>query len=334
MRSERKGCLKSGIEVIVAATLGILALLTFVLHVRWSVVPLNARETTLFSILEFLLTLGFGWFSTRAISRAEFESSLKQFAISAYRRIADIETMLTRLQSQTRQVVGAEPGLEPHLRAIDAVVGDMSQLVRSSIADWTDVVGEELLTREQLARLEQERVDLRFELSTQNARPDAESRLRRVNQELSYLRNRLSRQLKPFLSRQPGKADDRRIAEWIAREHRRQNGFTLTIVTGDLYSQERHHARLGEGEILRLIRAKEHPARAIDAVDANSAVIGRMQNLSPLSYEDFVAGLDLCYGGFPLSTRVVVVREAEQREDGYYCWIDVKVARHPAIEKE
>jgi hypothetical protein len=333
MRAERKGSLKRGVELIVAATLGALALLTFALHVRWSSVPLNARETALFSILEFLLTLGFGWFSTRAISRNEFENSLKQFAVSAYRRIADIERMLTRLQYETRQAAKAEPALESHLRSIEAVVADTSQLVRSSIADWTDVIGEELLTLEQIARLEHERAELRFELSTQHARPDAETRLRRINQEFSYLVSRLPRLMR-IERPKPARPTDKDVAEWIAREHHRYEGFELTIVTGDLYRQERHHESLQAGELVRLVRAAEHSGDAIDAVDSGGAVIGRMQNLSPVSYEEFVAGLEKCYGGFPLSARVVEVNEPEQREDGYYCWVEVKVAREPAIEDE
>src|ERR1700730_15326474 len=91
-----------------------------------------------------------------------FEQSLKKFAISAYRRIADIERMVERLHTEVREMISDAPKSEiTNLRIVDAIVSDTGQLVRSSISAWADVIGEELLAIERIKRLEHEKELLR-----------------------------------------------------------------------------------------------------------------------------------------------------------------------------
>src|SRR6476646_7497739 len=82
------------IEIIAAVVMGSLAIGCFVVQGISTGPTTTKLETSLFSTLQFLLTAGFSWFSSRAVSRADFETSLKRFAISAYRRIADVEHII------------------------------------------------------------------------------------------------------------------------------------------------------------------------------------------------------------------------------------------------
>src|SRR3972149_784061 len=63
--------------------------------------PLN---DALFGGLEFLLALATGLLLQRIASREEFLRSLRQYAISAYRRITDIKKSTARLQAHMEQM--------------------------------------------------------------------------------------------------------------------------------------------------------------------------------------------------------------------------------------
>jgi hypothetical protein len=59
--------------------------------------------------------------------------------------------MLSRKRFRTcRSQVGS-------LRIVEAILSDTTQLVRSSISDWGDVIGDELLAIERIKRLEREK---------------------------------------------------------------------------------------------------------------------------------------------------------------------------------
>jgi hypothetical protein len=107
------------IEFIVAGTLGALAVACFIGEGLTVGAHSTATETLLFNGLQFILTSAFAWFSTRAISRMEFEESLKKFAISAHRRITDIERMVDRLNHEVREMISETPKEESsNLRVI------------------------------------------------------------------------------------------------------------------------------------------------------------------------------------------------------------------------
>src|SRR5713101_1284206 len=153
-------------EVIVALVLGFLSIGSFVLQVLTFGVQTSRLEVALFNTLQLLLTVSFGWFSTRALSRAEFEASLKRFAVSAYRRAADINEMMRRLKSRlavlrdSRQRNGEQSA---DLDVVAAVIDDSLQVAESSIADWADVIGQEMLALEAVRRLEAQKQQLRQE---------------------------------------------------------------------------------------------------------------------------------------------------------------------------
>ncbi len=137
-------------EIIAAIVMGLLAVGCFL----FQAISLNSQttklETVLFNLLQFLLTIGFAWFSGRELSRVEFEKSLKQFAIGAYRRITDIDKMLRRLQRELTDMQVLEPENQGNLHIIDAIVYDTCKVVQSSTDDWADVIGNELIAIEKI----------------------------------------------------------------------------------------------------------------------------------------------------------------------------------------
>src|SRR5262245_58636002 len=114
---------RSVVPGLVATTvLGVLALAAFGLQIWLADERSSRREAALFSALQFILTAGFTWIGSRAASRRDFEVSLKRFAIGAYRRISDIDRIVTRLRSETRSMIDTPPkDAGPALGVIEAI---------------------------------------------------------------------------------------------------------------------------------------------------------------------------------------------------------------------
>jgi len=262
----------------------------------------TAAETLLFNSLQFILTVGFAWFSTKAVSRIEFEQSLKKFAISAYRRVADIERMVDRLHTEVLDMISETTKSEvTNLRIVDAIVSDTSQLVRSSISDWGDVIGEELLAIERIKRLEHERARLdRDDLSAK--RPFDADQIRKekaLNQAIASILETLPAKLQlDTESESPATQVVRRTARSIARRHRAQKGLRLTVFTGGLYLSERDYKTLTPGEILSTEKDKEG---GIDVRDGAGLGVGRLLNFTQVDYDSMVSALELCYGSARIS---------------------------------
>lgn len=310
-------------ELIAAITLCLLAVACFILQAL-SMSPTTSRvETALFSCLQFLLTAGFTWFSTRAVSRHEFEQSMKRYAISAYRRIADIERLVSRLQRVVGKMI-TEDAETNNLSVIEAMVSDAEQIVRSSIADWADVIGEELLAIEKIKRLEQEKVELSEEKPDHSKPSEYDEALKGLNDQIADLKSRLPARLQFVASDSDERsASDRHAADWMAGQHKRERGLRLTVVTGDEYTYDREFSTLGIGEILHTVKSQEN--EALDVVDVSGKILGRLQNNSPLDYDQFAQALENCFGKTPLSLKVIEILGSETRGKFRYSWFSVRV---------
>jgi hypothetical protein len=160
-------------------------------------------ETVLFNILQFLLAVGFAWFSTRAIVRGEFEGSLKRFAVSAYRRISDIENIVSNLKSRVADMRAKNTEHDSHdLELIAAIVQDTARIVSSSRADWSDVIGEEMIALENITRLENEKAEIEIPPSTSVTKTDFETRVKQIDQKIEDLVSHLPAPLQYEVRRQ------------------------------------------------------------------------------------------------------------------------------------
>src|ERR1700676_4139785 len=317
------------VEIVAAAGFGILAVACFVWQGMTIGAHLTATETFLFHGLQFLLTSGFAWFSTRAVSRTEFEGSLKRFAISAHRRIADIERMVDHLHQEVREMILQSPRSEcATLRIIEAIVSDTTQLVRSSRSDWGDVIGDELLAIEKIKRLEQEKERLRGDESSQEPREPVDA-LKKIEDRIATILETLPPrlQLEAESERVPAPAT-RRAANWLAAAHHESDGLEMTVVTGDRYLHERDTRTLTPAE--PLLTDKDENG-GIDVRDENGLGIGRLMNLTPLTYGNFAKGFELCYGSAQVSLEFVRVSGVRTDEDGTYAWIRVRVKTQPVL---
>jgi hypothetical protein len=328
MRQQERQQRASALEIIIAVTLAILSIGSFALQVYWSDEQTTQRETALFSAIQFVLTVGFGWFSTRALSRIEFERSLKRFAIGAYRRITDIEAMIERLRQRVRDEVqsGASAGIPSTTSTVNAVLEDTLQVVRSSTADWADVIGDELLTLETISSLRRQKGVLEAEVSTEVE--NSARMLRDLDTRIEKLLQSLPADLQIESRR---KADDayhrRHAAEWMKRLHEQQGGLLLTVIAGGQWRCDGDPKALGEHMLLSIVAQN-----SVDVFDSSGVIMGRVLNNSPLDYDNFRVALCNCYGNPTVDIKFV--RQVSQRMDkeGLVCWYEIRVAANPLQE--
>lgn len=319
------------LEIIIAIVMGILTIGAFTIQITMLNKNTTELETILFNSIQFILSMGFAWFSTRAISRSEFDESIKKFAIGAYRRISDIERMISRLRDEIGNMMAHTSDHElHHLEIVNAIVADTIQVVKSSIADWSDVIGDELIVIEKIKRLEEDKIEK--ESSLQSNKDDSENKLEEINEQITKLISTLPSYLKyEALERRELSRNLEFASTWLARKHVDENGLELSVVTGDIYVHERDYMSLQENEILHTVKAD---GNGIDVADESGALLGRLQNNSPLSYAEFSKAFELCYGNHPVKLTFIEAIEGETRNGEFYGWFYVKVLSTPIAEKK
>jgi hypothetical protein len=315
-------------ELIVAAAFGVLALAVLL----WQVLRVSSQphttetEALLFNILQFVLTVLFSWLSTRALSQLEFEQSLKRFAISAYRRVADIERMVGRLQSEIKGMISDAPKNETlNLRIVEAIVSDTTQVVRSSISDWGDVIGDELLAIEKIKRLEREKAELRKAEPSERSGLEIDKARQQIEKSIAAIASKLPARLRL----EAGTQRDDEYSVWrasrkLAIRHEREGGLLMTAVRGGKnYPHEGTLDGMASGTPLE---ARKTQDGSMDVVDDKGNALGRLLNETELQYDPFVAALDLCYGSTPVQLQFVrMSRERVTQEGEHLAWFDIRV---------
>jgi hypothetical protein len=137
--------------------LGILAGATLVAQILRCGATMSQIETTLFGMLQFVFSIAFGWLIARGASKREFEQSQKKFAISAYRRIREIEQgvdgILGRIRTRKQE---CEEAVVQELYVLQELAQRIRATVVSSTSDWADIIGDEIATVEEMERVRRE----------------------------------------------------------------------------------------------------------------------------------------------------------------------------------
>jgi hypothetical protein len=260
----------------------------------------------------------------------EFEQSLKKFAISAYRRIDDIERMVDRLQHEVRQMVSEAPkGEATNLRIVDAIIADTGQVVRSSISDWGDVIGEELLAVERIRRLEREKELLKKDDASPRITGELSEALEKIELSIAKIESTLPAQLQ--LAREPEEDEHyrsfRRALRWVEKEGRQPAGFVLSAVSGGIYPSERDPSTLTPGEALVAARLT---GGAINVLDDQRRAVGRVLNRSEQSYDSFASALGYVYGDDPIPVEFLrVTKEEVDAENKKMVSLELKITADP-----
>ncbi|MGG3283599.1 hypothetical protein [Paenibacillus solani] len=173
---------------------GILLVVTIILQIVNTSETSTKLEQTLFSVLQFIFSIIFGWLVTRISTKNEFEQSQKRFALSAYRRIKEIEKAVNMLIDRTHNKMSA--GSEDVRRELESIETNsifIRETIKSSIADWADIIGEEI---DNFNKIEQKEEELNKLQEQQNYLDNNSEKVDQLNNELKGLIETLPNQLK------------------------------------------------------------------------------------------------------------------------------------------
>jgi hypothetical protein len=152
----------------------------------------SQQTNSLFRALEFIFSLGIGWCLQRISSREEFQESLHKFAFSAYRRIKDIDRSVNKISSEIRQMRFNYPIERVHeLDLIGVLAEEMNNTVNSSIADWGDIIGDDLKKKERIDELENEKLALTVKGIYSQNNTEINEKISEVKYEIQNLRAEL-----------------------------------------------------------------------------------------------------------------------------------------------
>ena len=177
----------------------ILVIVIIILEIYTSSIrELSQLELALFIIMQFIFSISFAYLLSRTASKQEFFESQKKFAMAAYRRIYEIDKAIERLLSRISHqmhFVSNQTGQE--LELISEIGKGIRETIKSSIADWMDIIGEEIETIEKIQTIKED-LNKKFE-----QRLDKISKFtykknydEKVNQEIDKLISSLPKEMK------------------------------------------------------------------------------------------------------------------------------------------
>jgi len=117
-------------------------------------------EAVLFNSLQFVFSILFAWLLSAFITESQFVESQRKFAIGAFRRIKEIERAINRTQRYVSFLEkNSDELINSKVIAINGGLAAMQDTVRSSIADWSDIIGDEIHISNEIKRLKKIRND-------------------------------------------------------------------------------------------------------------------------------------------------------------------------------
>ena len=283
----------------------------FVLQVLNTNATTTQLSVALFSIIQFILSLGFGWVLTRTVTKEEYEESAKRSAISAYRRITDIDRMVRKLQQKIERMSGDRaPNEYVALDVVNACIDNIGQTLQSSISDWADIIGDELQTLQKIEDLETEKVKIISEPPIRQ--PDRQQELlNRLEENI----NRLLSSLPPKLRYrdQSLQFDVVKAAKKLVESHKNENGLLLTGRWDSSFDLDPCVLEVGD-RVHVAVDSVGKRCGALIVRDKEDKSIGVVLNRTGLSYDNFVHTIGFC---FPEArfTAEIIDKKAHQTTD-------------------
>jgi hypothetical protein len=116
----------------------------------------NSTAKILIEAWKVASSLSIAWFTQKYLSRIAYFGNLKDRALGAYRRISDIKKSVDMLDSEVGKTAASlEKTDKSYFRGIQFGIELIKVTVLSSMADWTDVIGEDLAKKDKLNDLQQ-----------------------------------------------------------------------------------------------------------------------------------------------------------------------------------
>ena len=291
-------------------------------------------ETTLFNILQFIFSILFAWLLSAFIGESQFIESQRKFAIGAFRRIKEIERAINRtqqyvayLESDTDELVKLK------VTAVKGGLAAMQDTVRSSIADWSDIIGDEIQIANEINKLKKLR-DNTDDFILNNV----PIKLEDINEKITQLLKSLPSEIASDMEFEDDgivlESIENLAEQWIDEKQLVLHAFY--DYNGKFGSDL---TQLKIGDRLQLARGMtESRMGALMLWDNNNKQIAVVTNhcTNDCSYEDFVEAFEKFYGktlipsllgGIPITVKVINIDEFDYVSQRQY--LSVLVEQQP-----
>ena len=271
-------------ENIVVWLLGLATLAVLSLQVLLSNEATTKTESTLFGVLQFLLSLGFAWVLAKQASQQEFESKQRKFAIAAFRRIKEIEAQTEHLINRLDKAIkGSKENHSHELDIAKTLAISIYDTTSSSKLDWADVIGDQIEVIEKIENIQRKSI-----AQVTNSQSKSEE-----TENINELKEELSTELKLSLESRKNKATSVQIAEEV-----RENGhLLLSGFVDEHWSSARDAEKLKISEILNIkIADVEGRIATLAAYDANGDFVGSFFNNYGNTYDEFTRAVCVAAG--------------------------------------
>jgi hypothetical protein len=207
-------------------------------------------------------------------------------------------------------------------------VADTKQVVKSSIDDWVDVIGNELIAIEKIKRLEYEKQEIKTTQDICEIIPTDNKLLKSIESQINELKSNLPPILRVAAEDdKESKSTMARTVKWVAERHIEANGLPLKVVAGADYSEDKDAENINLSGDLYLIKGVSD---SMDLVDDSGVIVGRVLNPLPIAYDTAAKAIELCYGKDKISVEFdKIIKKYKWRTGENLMHYLVRVKDHP-----
>lgn len=309
----------------VAALLAVATVVTIGLQLANADSEPTPLESALFSVLQFVFSLGFAWTLARVASHREFRDNQKQFAIAAYRRIKEIDRAIDRVIGRiSAHMKDADPATCVELDVIREISRGIKESIISSTADWGDIIGDEIEAVERIEALRRAEWESRDDSPPDDtASPTREPKRKSppAGDEIKALVKSLPPSLRIISEEKTEVNDARAECRRLLQSEYNENGY-LTIRGFSDPETERDIFELKEGDKLT-VSISDFGDRVASAIarDAKGKVVGIMLNkgYGRLGYQEFFIELARFLGRSTFEIEIVdIARDADANRERHH----------------
>ncbi len=301
----------------------------------------SKTESTLFNVIQFVFSIVFAWLLSAFIGESQFVESQRKFAIGAFRRIKEIERSINRTQKYVEYMEsGADELIKCKVVAVKGGLSSMQDTVRSSIADWSDIIGDEIHIANEIVKLKK----IREESSDTQARGEGDSssssELARARK-LAQLAESLPKELANDLDIEEVDPVDEVVSDLVQewRENQETNLRCFWEIDSGFGSDL---SGLKEGDRVFVAHGMTESRRgALMLVNDSDVQIAVVTNGSICGYDEFVEGMEEFYGrsfipkifgGSPPTAIIKNIEEYKHDNERQYLTVAIEQSpKHPCV---
>lgn len=286
---------------IIPAIFGVISITIIILQICTINSTTTKLEVALLNILQFIFSIAFSWFLAKITFQSEFIKNQKKFGIAAYRRITEIDKRVSQLIDKIYyKTTNPSKDSKLDLEIFDAMTSSIKQSINSCIADWGDIIGDELDALQTINNLTKEREKLLSDnntsyddnnasyvditnISTINTTVDEYNK--KIETLMSSLPDPIKLQIKSDSMDNNIIAVQQRIKSNINKIEKIIQDFGVLELDGFwtyTFANDIRNFQIGDQIKIHVSEDNE-----VDAFDEDNNIIGRITNSYGVSYNDF-----------------------------------------------